>query len=183
MIEYYVYHDGKTGHITEAKYFEERSYHLTEWAKRWVKIAAENHGEAGNVAYKLFEEGAFAEKNSEDFCSVYSEMVRRLAKSGRDIIADMTHLDAEKLHMAVGISGEAGELLDAVKKGAIYGKCYDRANIIEELGDLEFYMEGLRQAFEITRDETLSQNINKLSKRYVDGVYKNSDAINRGDKK
>ena len=42
----------------------------------------------------------------------------------------------------------------------------DRENVIEELGDLEFYMEGVRQNLGITREETLNHNIQKLSKRY-----------------
>lgn len=44
----------------------------------------------------------------------YREMVLVLAKPGADIVATLTSEDAHLLHMAVGISGEAGELLDAV---------------------------------------------------------------------
>ena len=85
--------------------------------------------------------------------------------------------------MAVGISGEAGELLDAIKKAAIYQKPVDRQNVIEELGDLEFYMEGLRQGLGITRKETIQGNIDKLSKRYEGFKYSNEAAQNRADKK
>jgi hypothetical protein len=35
------------------------------------------------------------------------------------------------LHCVVGISGEAGELLDAVKKTWVYGKALDHDNLIE----------------------------------------------------
>lgn len=38
--------------------------------------------------------------------------------------------------MATGVSGEAGELLDAVKKSVVYKKPLDRENVVEELGDL-----------------------------------------------
>lgn len=86
------------------------------------------------------------------------------------------------LHAAVGVSGEAGELLDAVKKTWAYGKPLDRDNVIEELGDLEFYMEALRQALGITRDETLIQNQKKLGVRYASGVYSDQHAIERKDK-
>lgn len=84
--------------------------------------------------------------------------------------------------MAVGVSGEAGELLDAIKKVAVYRKPVDRANVVEELGDLEFYMEGLRQGLGITREETLLANINKLSKRYEGLKYSDSAAQTRADK-
>lgn len=112
----------------------------------------------------------------------HQEMVRDLAKPGADIVASLSPNMAHALHMAVGISGESGELLDAVKKGAIYCKPLDRENIVEELGDLEFYMEGLRQGLGITRDETIVANMVKLSKRYAGGKYSNQAAQARADK-
>ena len=92
----------------------------------------------------------------------FEDMVKVLAKPGEAIIAQLTPDTAHNIHMAIGISGEAGELLDAVKKQAIYNKPIDRENVVEELGDLEFYMEGLRQRLGITREETLVANIAKL---------------------
>lgn len=112
----------------------------------------------------------------------HAELVRRLAKPGHEVIQQLTPTSAHALHMAVGVSGEAGELLDAIKKQAIYGKPIDIENVIEELGDLEFYMEGLRQAFGISRDEIIQANIDKLSKRYSSGTYSNEQAIERADK-
>ena len=46
----------------------------------------------------------------------HSEMVKALAKNGETIAAEIDGADAHLLHMAVGVSGEAGELLDAIKK-------------------------------------------------------------------
>lgn len=112
----------------------------------------------------------------------HPELVAALAKPGADIVATLTAEDAHSLHMAVGIAGEAGELLDAVKKAAIYRKPIDRANVVEELGDLEFYMEGLRQGLGITRQEVLDHNIDKLSKRYSSGTYSDKHAQERADK-
>lgn len=112
----------------------------------------------------------------------HPELVAALAKPGADIVATLTAEDAHSLHMAVGIAGEAGELVDAVKKAAIYRKPIDRANVVEELGDLEFYMEGLRQGLGITRQEVLDHNIAKLSKRYSSGSYSDKHAQERADK-
>ena len=95
----------------------------------------------------------------------HADMVRGLCKAGVTIAAELTGHDAHLLHMAVGVSGESGELLDAVKKATIYRKPLDRENVIEELGDLEFYMEGLRQGLNITREATLEANISKLGQR------------------
>lgn len=110
--------------------------------------------------------------------------VAALAKPAEHII-DTLRDEPERahlLHMAVGVSGEAGELLDAVKKAAIYGKPIDRDNVIEELGDLEFYMEGLRQGLNIDRNEVLDANAAKLAKRYHTGTYSDQQAQTRADK-
>jgi len=112
----------------------------------------------------------------------YFNMVRALTKSGDDIFASMTPKLAHNVHMAMGIAGEVGELLDAIKKEAIYGKPLDRENVIEELGDIEFFLEGLRQGFKITREEVIKANTSKLSVRYKSGTYSNAAAIDRVDK-
>lgn len=113
----------------------------------------------------------------------YSLMVRSLAKPGAQIIADLTPDNAHLWHMASCICGEAGELFDAIKKPAIYAKgTIDRAHVVEELGDIEFYMEGLRQKLGISRTETIVANQMKLGKRYAAGTYSNAAAQERADK-
>lgn len=116
----------------------------------------------------------------------YSEMVAALAKPGDEILESLSSDDCHSLHMVIGISGEAGELLDAVKKAVIYRKPLDLANVIEELGDIEFYMEGLRQGLGITRDMCIKANIYKLAlgpkARYKGGVYSDKAAQERKDK-
>ena len=112
----------------------------------------------------------------------FTDMVATLAKPGQAIVDNLTAETAHLLHMAVGVSGEAGELIDAVKKAAIYNKPLDRANVVEELGDIEFYLEGLRQGLGITREETIDGNIAKLSKRYEGLKYSDSSAQARADK-
>lgn len=112
----------------------------------------------------------------------HEDMVATLVKDGEQIVDEMTGADAHTLHMAVGISGESGELLDAIKKKVIYRKELDMENVIEELGDLEFYMEGLRQAVGVTRQQTLDANIEKLGKRYENFKYSNQSAQERADK-
>ena len=112
----------------------------------------------------------------------HAELVVRLAKPGRDIITSLNGLKAHLWHMATGVSGEAGELLDAIKKVAIYNKPIDIDNVVEELGDIEFYMEGIRRSLGITRDEVLRANIAKLEKRYPKGGYSDQQAQDRADK-
>lgn len=112
----------------------------------------------------------------------HAEMVSVLVKPGSVIKRELSPLDCHLIHMIMGISGEAGELLDAIKKKTIYNRGLDRVNVVEELGDIEFYLEGLRQALDITREETLEANIQKLAKRYQDFQYSDQAAKDRKDK-
>ena len=112
----------------------------------------------------------------------YREKVAALQKPGAEIITELTPKKASALHMAVGVSGESGELLDAIKKWVMYGKPLDVENVIEELGDLEFYMEGLRAELGLTREAVILANIAKLNKRYTSGKYSNQQAQDRADK-
>ena len=112
----------------------------------------------------------------------HSEMVARLAKDGAQILSELTKEKCHLWHMATGASGEAGELLDAVKKHVAYNREIDRENVIEVLGDLEFYAEGIRQAVGVTREEVLLANKTKLFKRYAGFNYTNQAAQERADK-
>lgn len=111
----------------------------------------------------------------------HAKMVSALKKPGKQICEELSFTEAEILHMAVGIATEAGELLDQAKRHTIYQKQLDVENVIEELGDLEFYMEGMRQLCGISREETLIHNMRKLATRYS-GTYTNDKAIQRKDK-
>lgn len=121
-------------------------------------------------------------ENQNNDAVTFEAMVAALVKPGEKIIEDLTPESAHNLHMAVGVSGEAGELLDAVKRQAIYKKPIDRENVIEEMGDIEFYLEGLRKSLGITREETLAYNMKKLGERYKNFVYSNQAAQDRADK-
>lgn len=112
----------------------------------------------------------------------YRAFVAMKKKPGADIVSAMTPEQADALHMAVGVAGEGGELLDAIKRWTIYQKPLDRDNVVEELGDLEFFMEGLRQRLGIPRDETLHANRVKLDARYREG-YTDAEAHDRADKR
>lgn len=112
----------------------------------------------------------------------YRAMVKALAKPGMQIAMTLTPDKLEKWHMATGIAGEAGELIDAVKKEVIYNKAADIDNIIEELGDLEFYMEGIRQAYGIGRAQCLRANYDKLAIRYQNHTFSDQAAQDRADK-
>ena len=112
----------------------------------------------------------------------FQQMAQDLSKSGAEIAAKLTESEADLWHMATGVSGEAGELLDTIKKHVVYKRELDRENVVEELGDLRFYMAGIMNRLGITEEEILAHNNAKLSKRYAAGSYSNEQATARADK-
>ena len=112
-------------------------------------------------------------------------MVSRLFKPGEDVMKTLTPDKIELAHAVFGISGEGGEVLDQIKKHIFYNKPLDMDNVVEELGDTEFYLEALRSKLDITREQTLEANMQKLVKadnaRYKNG-YSDDAAIARADK-
>jgi NTP pyrophosphatase (non-canonical NTP hydrolase) len=87
--------------------------------------------------------------------------------------------EKEKLTMlAMGIAGEAGEIVDTLKKVVFHGHKLDRDELIKELGDLEWYLQHLKKHFNISDEIVYISNVMKLQKRYPNGFSK-EDSINR----
>lgn len=91
---------------------------------------------------------------------------------------DPSEVTPDLLHGAIGLATEAGELLDAVKRALFYGGSLDRTNLVEELGDLEWYMAVIREALEVEQSEVQRINIEKLRARYPE-KFTSDDALNR----
>ncbi|MEC7275055.1 MAG: nucleoside triphosphate pyrophosphohydrolase family protein [Bdellovibrionota bacterium] len=70
------------------------------------------------------------------------------------------------LHAGFGLSTEAGEFLDALKKHIFYGKELDRVNLREELGDLFWYMAIACDELDVPFEALMQRNIEKLKARY-----------------
>lgn len=85
------------------------------------------------------------------------------------------------LHAAMGISGEAGELMDAIKKHVLYNKPLDTENVKEEIGDLLWYMALMLESVGSSFEEAMKMNHDKLEKRYPSG-FSEKDAQARVDK-
>jgi len=70
------------------------------------------------------------------------------------------------LHGLLGCIDEVGELAKHVKAVKFYGQPFDRANIIEELGDLLWFVAIAIDAVDSSFEEVMELNIAKLKKRY-----------------
>lgn len=111
----------------------------------------------------------------------YSNFVEKKFKPGDVILNSLTAPRCELLHAVMGVAGEAGELVDAIKKHIMYEKPLDRANVVEELGDLRFYMQAIQNLLFIADSEIIAHNVDKLNGRYKKG-YTNEEAVKRADK-
>lgn len=103
-----------------------------------------------------------ASSNREDFISRLEE----LEKSGVEIHRLLTG--------AVGISAEAGEFMEIVKKIIFQGKPANEDNLDHlkiELGDILWYVAQACLALNISLEELTDMNIKKLSKRYPEGTF------------
>jgi NTP pyrophosphatase (non-canonical NTP hydrolase) len=69
-------------------------------------------------------------------------------------------------HSIIGIVTEAGEIMDAIKRAKIYGNKLDRIHLIEELGDLMWYIALLTDELKTSFEEIWDKNIRKLKVRY-----------------
>lgn len=69
----------------------------------------------------------------------------------------------------MGLCGEAGEAIDLVKKHLAQGHELDKEHLIDELGDIAWYLAETAQVLGVTLEEVLERNISKLKKRYPEG--------------
>lgn len=70
----------------------------------------------------------------------------------------------------MGLCGEAGEAIDLVKKHLAQGHELDREGLIKELGDVAWYLAETATALDVELEEVLLQNIEKLKRRYPEGL-------------
>jgi NTP pyrophosphatase (non-canonical NTP hydrolase) len=120
----------------------------------------------------------FVRQTTSPASSEYSKLVDRLNElegQGADVSRLMT--------AAFGMSAEAGEFTEVVKKIFLQGKPYTEENIFHmkrELGDLCWYLAQACMALDITFEEVLEMNYEKLSARYPEGtfsVYKSENRV------
>ena len=82
---------------------------------------------------------------------------------------------------AVGISAEGGEFMEIVKKMVFQGKPYNddnREHLIIELGDVMWYVMQACAALNVSIEDVVAGNVEKLKKRYPGGefdVYKSEN--------
>jgi len=83
------------------------------------------------------------------------------------------------LHAAMGFTTESGEIVDQIKKHLFYGKPLDEVNLVEECGDLLWYMAIMLDVLGLSFEQVMETNSKKLTLRY--GETFSSEAANNRD--
>lgn len=88
------------------------------------------------------------------------------------------------LTAAIGLSAEAGEFTEIVKKIIFQGKPYNAENhfhMLRELGDCCFYLVNAALALGVDPNEMFAENVRKLEARYPGGKFNAYDSENRAE--
>ena len=103
---------------------------------------------------------------SSDFAALLTRLTELEASADADVPRLMT--------AAFGISAEAGEFTEVIKKIFLQGKPYNEDNVFHlkrELGDICWYIAQACMALDTTFEEVLQMNYEKLSARYPEGTF------------
>jgi len=114
----------------------------------------------------------------------YIEFVRQTTSPASSdfaaLLARLTELETQDadtprlLTAAFGMSAEAGEFTEIVKKVFLQGKPYNADNIEHlkiELGDILWYAAQACLALDVSFEEVMERNYLKLSARYPEGAF------------
>ena len=85
---------------------------------------------------------------------------------------------------AFGLTAEAGEFTEVVKKIILQGKPYNEDNIFHmkrELGDICWYLAQACMALDTSFDEIMEMNVDKLMARYPGGEFDVHKSENRAE--
>jgi NTP pyrophosphatase (non-canonical NTP hydrolase) len=86
------------------------------------------------------------------------------------------------LTAAVGMSAEAGEFTEVVKKIIFQGKPVNEENLFHlkrELGDIMWYVAQACMGLNVSLDEVIEMNVDKLRSRYPGGEFDVHHSENR----
>ena len=92
----------------------------------------------------------------------YQELAMRSMRSDFSI-------DDMLMNGSMGLAGETGEVVDILKKYFWHGRSLDEEHILEELGDVMWYIAEICNALGYDVDEVMERNIEKLKKRWPSG--------------
>lgn len=78
------------------------------------------------------------------------------------------------IYPALGLTGEAGEIAEKVKKSLRGDRELDREAVLKELGDPLWYITSMADDLGYTLQDVIDANVEKLTSRKERGVLKGS---------
>ena len=124
----------------------------------------------------------------EKYAVVVDGVTSNPSKDYKSFLDSIEYLDGEGsniqrlLTAAVGISAEGGEFMEIVKKMLFQGKPWNddnREHLIIELGDVMWYVMQACKALDVSLDDVIAGNVEKLKKRYPGGDFNVYHSENR----
>lgn len=103
-------------------------------------------------------------------------------KEAMRTVSGIVEINSENLMLqgAMGLNGEAGEVIDILKKYMFQGHDLDKYHVAKECGDCLWYLAILAKGAGYTLDEIAEMNKAKLRKRYPDG-FEADKSIHRAE--
>ena len=88
--------------------------------------------------------------------------------AARTLGRDRTH-EQQLANAALGLTGEAGETAEIIKKHLFHATPLDQDALIKELGDCLWYIGAFATVLGVSLDDIALRNVDKLRKRYPEG--------------
>ena len=128
-----------------------------------------------HIDFKRYEEfvSAVTSDASTNFVD-FADRIGELDREGANIERLLTS--------GVGINAEGGEFLEIVKKMVFQGKPWNKDNrkhLIIELGDVMWYVMQACKSLDVSIEEVVAGNVDKLKKRYPGGEFNVYQSENR----
>lgn len=104
----------------------------------------------------------------------------KLNEYQNDAVVFQTPAPTQLVSYGLGVTGEAGEVADLIKKHVGHGHPLDVEKLKLELGDVLWYVAGLATVLGLTLEDVAAANIAKLTRRYPNG-FSTADSLARRD--
>lgn len=85
------------------------------------------------------------------------------------LLAMRTANGGNLVNATLGLAGESGEVADLIKKAEFQGHPLDEDKLVEELGDVLWYVALAAETLGVSLEDIMRRNIDKLWSRYPAG--------------
>lgn len=118
--------------------------------------------------------------NTDAYLEFVNAVTSTPSKDHEAFIYRLQELEGQDFHAerlltaAVGACAEAGEFTEIVKKIVFQGKPVNEDNLFHmkrELGDIMWYIAQACMALNVSIDEIIAMNVEKLAAQYPDGAF------------